>query len=223
MDAEALAATHFDSDPVSLWADLSDNGRDLSQETAAAQPLYKTDGTRHWVSLDGVDDYLGCSAFMADEVQNGGGIVTVQMVVSADTLNDKRLLAEGNSLTNTPFFGPVQSTGGGEELGYMFRSNDGLGMNAAASTGATVFDDTARTLAVTIDGTLVSTYVDGVFIHSTDRATSFPITVDQFALGCINRTTPASFFNGDVFAYVINPAAYDPAIDALLSQKGAAA
>ena len=37
-------------------------GNHASQATAAARPLYKTDGTYHWLQFDGVDDYLSTAA-----------------------------------------------------------------------------------------------------------------------------------------------------------------
>ena len=43
---------------VAVIKDKSGNGYNLTQATAAARPLYKTDGTLHWLEGDGVDDIL---------------------------------------------------------------------------------------------------------------------------------------------------------------------
>ncbi len=43
---------------VALWRDQSGNGNDISQSTAASQPVLGTAGGRNVVSFDGVDDTL---------------------------------------------------------------------------------------------------------------------------------------------------------------------
>ena len=47
-----------DGQPVGKILDKSGRGNHASQATAAARPLYKTDGTYHWLQFDGVDDSL---------------------------------------------------------------------------------------------------------------------------------------------------------------------
>ena len=43
---------------VGLMLDKSGNDLDATQATAAARPTYQTDGTYHWLSFDGVDDFM---------------------------------------------------------------------------------------------------------------------------------------------------------------------
>lgn len=43
---------------VAAMKDKSGKGRHMVQPTAAARPTYGTDGTRHWLSFDGVDDSM---------------------------------------------------------------------------------------------------------------------------------------------------------------------
>lgn len=43
---------------VALMLDKSGNDLDATQPTAAARPTYQTDGTYHWLSFDGVDDFM---------------------------------------------------------------------------------------------------------------------------------------------------------------------
>ena len=43
---------------VGLMLDKSGNGYHATQPTAAARPTYQTDGTLHWLSFDGVDDFM---------------------------------------------------------------------------------------------------------------------------------------------------------------------
>ena len=50
-----------DGQPVGLMLDLSGNGNHATQDTAASRPLYRTDGTLHWLEFDGVDDFMECT------------------------------------------------------------------------------------------------------------------------------------------------------------------
>lgn len=60
-DSAGTTPVTADGQPVGKILDKSGHGNHASQATAAARPLYKTDGTYHWLQFDGVDDYIGCS------------------------------------------------------------------------------------------------------------------------------------------------------------------
>ena len=47
-----------DGDPVRLILDKSGNGNHAIAPNSASRPMYKTDGTLHWLDFDGVDDFL---------------------------------------------------------------------------------------------------------------------------------------------------------------------
>lgn len=57
-DAAGTIPVTADGEPVGLIKDLSGNGNHASQATATARPVYRTDGTYHWLESDGVDDKL---------------------------------------------------------------------------------------------------------------------------------------------------------------------
>ena len=57
-DAAGTTPVTADGQPVGLILDKSGRGNHASQATAAARPLYKTDGTYRWLQFDGVDDSL---------------------------------------------------------------------------------------------------------------------------------------------------------------------
>lgn len=52
-----------DDQLVGRIRDLSPNGNHLTQATTGAKPKYKTSGGRHWLLPDGLDDWMGSSAF----------------------------------------------------------------------------------------------------------------------------------------------------------------
>lgn len=57
-DVAGTIAVTKDGDPVALMRDKSGNGNHATQSLSASRPLYRTDGILHWLSFDGVDDYL---------------------------------------------------------------------------------------------------------------------------------------------------------------------
>ena len=57
-DQTGSLAVTADGQPLGLWQDLSDVANDLSQPISAARPTYRTDGSDHWIEMDGVDDGL---------------------------------------------------------------------------------------------------------------------------------------------------------------------
>ncbi len=62
-----------DGQPVGKILDKSGRGNHATQATAASRPLYKTDGTYHWLQFDGVDDSLSTAEinFTATDKMSG--------------------------------------------------------------------------------------------------------------------------------------------------------
>lgn len=62
-DAAGTIPVTADGDPVGLRLDKSGNGHHAFQTIPTARALYRTDGTRHWLEYDGVDDCYQTAAF----------------------------------------------------------------------------------------------------------------------------------------------------------------
>lgn len=60
-DSAGTTTVTADGDPVGRMEDKSGNGNHATQSTSAARPVYRTDGTLHWLEFDGVDDSLSFS------------------------------------------------------------------------------------------------------------------------------------------------------------------
>ena len=87
-DAAGTTPVTADGDPVGLMLDKSGNGNHVSQSVAASRPIYRTDGTLHWLEFDGVDDYLQVpnseSSFIWLHDGSGGGSAVAVEFLSDD-------------------------------------------------------------------------------------------------------------------------------------------
>lgn len=87
LSADSLTLNN--SDPVSVWNDISGNGRDFQQAASSNQPTYLNNGinTIPTVNFDGVDDFLEDED--AEDYINGlSGISVIAVVQSNETESD---------------------------------------------------------------------------------------------------------------------------------------
>jgi len=57
-DAAGTTPVTTDGDPVGKMLDKSGNGNHAKQSVSGLRPIYRTDGTLHWLDGNGVDDFL---------------------------------------------------------------------------------------------------------------------------------------------------------------------
>jgi hypothetical protein len=57
-DSEGTVPVTADGDPVGRMLNQSGNGNHAIQTVSGSRPVYRTDGTLHWLEFDGVDDFL---------------------------------------------------------------------------------------------------------------------------------------------------------------------
>lgn len=179
-----------DGDPVGLMWDKSGNGNHASQSVAASRPVYRTDGTLHWLQFDGVDDHL--------KVPDNPSLRQTQMsfVLSyLSTTETKRqdILSNGNGTeyaTNNWIVSVEIS------LRVYLRTptmNIAVGSSSInnAHVGSVVAD------GVTINGRLDGggeTSITGTFGTNNNMGTT---------LGAQNSQVKTSFLSGNIFSVVI--------------------
>lgn len=88
-DAAGTTPVTAPGDPVGLMLDLSGNDNHAAQEVSGARPVYRTDGTRHWLEFDGVDDQL--------ESTYANTTVDILVIAAARALSSSAAVIYGSS------------------------------------------------------------------------------------------------------------------------------
>lgn len=162
LDAADASTVTTVSGAVSQWNDKSGNGRNATQPTAGRRPLYQNAALngRNVLSFDGSDDVLG---FVNQNLGRNVGALSyfAAFISNAPTTSDYRALFDLN--TNP---GPDRASfylrsstleSGGRRLdadSYQFHQSGSL--TTSASVASILFDYTAATLGVSLNGASLS-------------------------------------------------------------------
>jgi len=116
-DSAGTTPVTTDGQSVGKILDKSGRGNHASQATAAARPLYKTDGTYHWLQFDGVDDSLSTAAI--DFTMTDSMSVFAGFYKASDAGTGILVELSSNSNTNNGVFALIgPSASGGSDLLY---------------------------------------------------------------------------------------------------------
>lgn len=198
-----LGITLNDAD-VSGWADQSGEGNDLSQGTAADQPVYNASDAdyngRPSVEADGVSEYLLGSG--STLVSAASGTDTPWTVILAGHVEDTdatmALYSWGTSTGANGWHYVGSQTAG--EVTASRRADDTVGnVNQSGSTAV----NAACVFSTVFTGTAVSTYVNGTVDIDGAAQDVGAVSCDQFALFARARSTPSFFATGTIAEVVV--------------------
>lgn len=108
-DAAMTQPVVADGDPVGAMQDKSGNGHHVTQSSASARPIYHTDGSRHWLSFDGVNDKLVVPAPVTPAGSSIYAAAAFSFPVSLPSSNGA-VLSDANYLSGGVMLGWIGST-----------------------------------------------------------------------------------------------------------------
>lgn len=177
-----------DSQPVGLIVDKSGNGNNVIQPSSAKRPLYRTDGSKHWLYFDGVDDYL---YNYSTKSLSTGTAMSYFTAYKTPTANTKAgVLALGTVGTNTVIRGSRLALNTGTTTFGLSRSASSLFGNISNQFSNTTTPEYSRldnhweTVAIKASTTATELYLNSVpytlstFWNLTPTgSTAYPVSV----------------------------------------------
>lgn len=194
-----------DGDPVTTWSDLSVQGNDATQATAAQKPVWKPGivNGRPVIRFDGVDDNLDASSTTAFDFGTGDFTAFAVANVTADT-KSKRILGQlGNA---SPFPGFSLYFNDSEQLSAQWRQdgvNETILADTVASGASFVIATMGRATGVMTlwkNGTQVST-----------ATASRNVNGDALSIGAERTDNATETHTGDIAEVIIYNRALDTA------------
>ena len=193
---------------VTTWYDQSGNTRDVTQATGDHQPMIvnagavETMGGRPSPVFDGVNDILTRDAAFG---LYAAGAITTCAVLQAPGQIDRRIWAEGSSLSGFPIYAPIQSlnSGGGVDSSAFIRNDAGGVLLVAPILTTNAFNDTAHVLTHVDTGSALSGFLDGAAGSTVAYTRSGAMTLNRFAVGGLLRSVPISHLSGRMPEVVI--------------------
>ena len=149
-DSAGTTPVTADGQPVGKILDKSGRGNHATQATAASRPLYKTDGTYHWLQFDGVDDSLSTETIdftSTDKMSVFAGLYKQSDAATAMLLELNAALLSGSFYITAP---------------ETAAPNFGFGLNMTGAVGVV-----ASPFAATAKFVMCSAF-DGSFVNSSN-------------------------------------------------------
>lgn len=194
-------AVSADGDVVGFWTDLSGNSYNLSSAANdTTRPTYQSNSGHPYVVFDGVNDLLRkvaalglyangtCSLFVA--VRGNPG--TTSLVLAGE---------ENSGSANTRADWLNSDSGTATSSAFFMRGDSGT-PSQTGTLNASAWDNTDKVIGLVWDGANVIGYSNSTASASRALASGLTITLNQFALGGLLRTTASNWFAARVYGLV---------------------
>ncbi len=204
LKADAITGLN-DGDAVTTWPDLSGNGNDATQATAAKKPVYKVNiiNGKPVVRFDGLDDFLALTWAGGDLAQPTTVFAVVKDSVPASTTS-YRIFCDGggDSLKRQTLYSvyPTDQHFWGYYSGSVINST-------------TAVDTSAHIVGAIFSGASSVLYLDGASISTGNPGTQ---ASDGVHLG-LDQTGVANIWQGDLAEVIICDSALSAGNQALMN------
>lgn len=212
LDTAALLAHCGSNDGyVTTWYDQTTNARDVTQATTTSQPRIVNAGTIDVQNSVPSLFFNGTShiLFNSSPFMYAAGAATIMLVASGGTQTDRRLVAEGYSVSATPFYAFQSGPSSGANMGPYLRNDAGSERANASSAQLLVsaLDSTLRVLTMRDSGSQFEGFNNGA--NGTNRSYTRvdPTTLNRFSIGGLRRSSSSNFFSGSISEVILFPSA----------------
>lgn len=205
LDASTISGL-VDSDPVTTWTDLSGNGNNATQSTAAAKPTYKTSviNGRPVVRFDGVDDYLTSTGVVSGFAAQDQPLTVFTVVKANDISVNRALWSLGSSVSNYPYLWHYIAATSPNYNATL--RDDAASATKDFPTSALPYSTVANAVATTLvtTGTSGSLYVNGTLLNAAADVDVGVSTFTYLGIGAQVRSTDINnFLSGDIAEIVV--------------------
>lgn len=182
-----------DGASVASWADRSIQANDLSQATAADQPTYREDFSRGLPAVEFNSDFMHANG-VASLVNGDDTPITLFYAIERVSPGSNDFSwSFGNSSDDNPFYS--MSSGENESNDWRYVRRDDSGTLSGHIDDLGLISGVLYLFVIRhfSDGTF-EVRKNGEVVISNDQSAVDTLTCDQFALGCLYRTSAGNFF-----------------------------
>ncbi len=189
---------------ISKWNDKSNNNRHITQSNTNNQPTY----SNNELQLNGSQYLFNTLPFMYDN-----GSMEVFIVASGLAQSDTRLIGEGSSTNNSPFYGiqsgqAVQqggSIGDIQKMSAFIRNDNSSTLVSGTLNNGVAFDGSFKILHWKDTGTQLQGRINGGSFGFISYTRSGSFSVNRFCIGGVLRSSFSSGFTGSIKEIIITP------------------
>lgn len=194
------------NDVVGYLPDFSGNAKHYTSEADdTTRPTLQGVGVKPAIRFDGVNDLLRRTESLG---LLAAGSYTIAFAVKSTTAGDTRMFDEGNTVSTNTLFIPFQAYAAAPTSWTMQCRND-AGLQQVNPAGSIVtpnsFNGADHVLLMTDDGSVLRTYLDGVFVSTVGWVKSGVFTLNRSAIGALLRATSSNWWAGDIYGMVAVP------------------
>jgi len=208
LDAADADSLDLDGSSVMQWNDKSGNERHVSQTTPGNRPTYGSSAVTFQNSSSTIltNHTPFVSAIMAAD-----GNLDFFIVAKMPSQSDRRIIAEGNSSSQTPIYSLAQTrnNNNGQMGGFIRNDGNTAYVSHEELSGNDAFNNTLRLYHWRDTGSQVSGRLNGGSAMSETYTREGILTVNRFAIGGLQRAATASEIDGDIHEILITRAQLD--------------